>query len=84
MLNGMKIAVRYPDRIPAGMGISKSALKAKDLQEENPRLVFLVPLKPERKFASSLYQCWLYAQYNKKNNFLVSAVTFFFFKSGLA
>ncbi|XP_078792159.1 uncharacterized protein LOC101161853 isoform X2 [Oryzias latipes] len=37
MLNGMKIAVRYPDRIPAGMGISKSALKAKDLQEENPR-----------------------------------------------
>uniref|UniRef100_A0A3P9HIH4 RRM domain-containing protein n=1 Tax=Oryzias latipes TaxID=8090 RepID=A0A3P9HIH4_ORYLA len=37
MLNGMKIAVRYPDRIPAGMGLSKSALKAKDLQEENPR-----------------------------------------------
>ncbi|XP_023287004.1 tetratricopeptide repeat protein 31-like [Seriola lalandi dorsalis] len=27
-LNGMKIAVRYPDRIPHGMGISKSALKA--------------------------------------------------------
>ncbi|XP_071315241.1 stress-induced-phosphoprotein 1-like isoform X2 [Trachinotus anak] len=34
-LNGMKIAVRYPDRIPHGMGISKSALKADDLQNEN-------------------------------------------------
>ncbi|KAM9426522.1 uncharacterized protein KZ484_019986 [Pholidichthys leucotaenia] len=27
-VNGNKIVVRYPDRIPAGMGISKSALKA--------------------------------------------------------
>ncbi|KAF6715881.1 Tetratricopeptide repeat protein 31 [Oryzias melastigma] len=36
VLNGMKIAVRYPDRIPAGMGISKSALKARDLHAENP------------------------------------------------
>lgn len=34
-LNGMKIAVRYPDRIPHGMGFSKSALKADDLQDEN-------------------------------------------------
>ncbi|XP_039997132.1 tetratricopeptide repeat protein 31-like isoform X2 [Xiphias gladius] len=36
-LNGFKIAVRYPDRIPHGMGISKSALKADDLQDENVR-----------------------------------------------
>ncbi|XP_042368337.1 tetratricopeptide repeat protein 31-like isoform X2 [Plectropomus leopardus] len=36
-LNGMKIAVRYPDRIPPGMGISRSALKAEDLQDENMR-----------------------------------------------
>ncbi|XP_035531161.1 tetratricopeptide repeat protein 31-like [Morone saxatilis] len=34
-LNGIRIAVRYPDRIPQGMGISKSALKADDLQDEN-------------------------------------------------
>lgn len=34
-LNGMKIAVRYPDRIPPGMGISRAALKAEDLQDEN-------------------------------------------------
>ncbi|XP_053198916.1 leiomodin-1-like isoform X2 [Scomber japonicus] len=34
-LMGIKIAVRYPDRIPHGMGISKSALKAEDLQDEN-------------------------------------------------
>ncbi|XP_045920221.1 tetratricopeptide repeat protein 31-like isoform X2 [Micropterus dolomieu] len=37
-LNGNKIAVRYPDRIPQGMGISKSALKAEDLQDENVRV----------------------------------------------
>ncbi|XP_034093074.1 LOW QUALITY PROTEIN: tetratricopeptide repeat protein 31-like [Gymnodraco acuticeps] len=36
-LNGMKIAVRYPDRIPPGMGISRSALKAEDQQDENMR-----------------------------------------------
>ncbi|KAM7377362.1 hypothetical protein PAMA_013922 [Pampus argenteus] len=36
-LMGTKIAVRYPDRIPQGMGISKSALKADDLQDENLR-----------------------------------------------
>ncbi|XP_062300859.1 uncharacterized protein LOC134005858 isoform X3 [Scomber scombrus] len=36
-LMGIKIAVRYPDRIPHGMGISKSALKAEDLQDENMR-----------------------------------------------
>ncbi|KAF1380578.1 hypothetical protein PFLUV_G00165330 [Perca fluviatilis] len=36
-LNGMKIAVRYPDRIPQGMGISRSALKADDLQDDNMR-----------------------------------------------
>nr|XP_020467065.1 tetratricopeptide repeat protein 31-like isoform X1 [Monopterus albus] len=35
--NGFKIVVRYPDRIPHGMGISKSALKADDLQDENMR-----------------------------------------------
>lgn len=34
-LNGTRIAVRYPDRIPQGMGISRSALKADDLQDEN-------------------------------------------------
>lgn len=34
-LNGIKIAVRYPDRIPQGMGISRSALRAEDLQDEN-------------------------------------------------
>ncbi|XP_029311316.1 tetratricopeptide repeat protein 31-like isoform X2 [Cottoperca gobio] len=36
-LNGMKIAVRYPDRIPPGMGIARSALRADDLQDENMR-----------------------------------------------
>ncbi|XP_041821400.1 tetratricopeptide repeat protein 31-like isoform X2 [Chelmon rostratus] len=34
-LNGNKLVVRYPDRIPHGMGISKSALKAAHLQDEN-------------------------------------------------
>ncbi|KAM6894789.1 uncharacterized protein PEZ65_022426 [Lycodopsis pacificus] len=36
-LNGMKIAVRYPDRIPYGLGISRSAIKAVDLQDDNMR-----------------------------------------------
>ncbi|XP_054457324.1 uncharacterized protein LOC129093349 [Anoplopoma fimbria] len=36
-LNGMKIAVRYPDRIPQGLGISRAALKADDLEDENMR-----------------------------------------------
>ncbi|KAF7646385.1 hypothetical protein LDENG_00188400 [Lucifuga dentata] len=36
-LCGNNIAVRYPDRIPRGMGISKSALKADYLQDENLR-----------------------------------------------
>ncbi|XP_029025545.1 uncharacterized protein LOC114867216 [Betta splendens] len=36
-LNGMKIAVRYPDRIPHGMGMSKTALKADDQHDENMR-----------------------------------------------
>ncbi|XP_034020008.1 hsp70-Hsp90 organizing protein 1-like isoform X1 [Thalassophryne amazonica] len=36
-LKGIKVVVRYPDRIPQGMGISKSALKAEDLQDENMR-----------------------------------------------
>ncbi|KAA8579266.1 hypothetical protein FQN60_017482, partial [Etheostoma spectabile] len=36
-VNGMKIAVRYPDRIPPGMGISRSALKADDLQDDYTR-----------------------------------------------
>ncbi|XP_074518378.1 uncharacterized protein LOC141784438 [Halichoeres trimaculatus] len=40
-LNGAKIAVRYPDRIPHGMGMSKSALKADDLEEENIRYEYL-------------------------------------------
>ncbi|XP_069579902.1 tetratricopeptide repeat protein 31-like [Brachyistius frenatus] len=35
--NGGKLAVRYPDRIAPGMGISRSALKADDLQDENVR-----------------------------------------------
>ncbi|XP_070849078.1 tetratricopeptide repeat protein 31-like isoform X2 [Chaetodon trifascialis] len=34
-LHGIRLAVKYPDRIPQGMGISKSALKADDLQDEN-------------------------------------------------
>ncbi|TNN85204.1 Tetratricopeptide repeat protein 31 [Liparis tanakae] len=34
-LNGMKIAVRYPDRIPHGLGISRTAHKADDLEDEN-------------------------------------------------
>ncbi|XP_032438984.1 uncharacterized protein LOC116732735 isoform X2 [Xiphophorus hellerii] len=36
-LNGIKIVVRYPDRIPPGMGISRSALRARDLHDENLR-----------------------------------------------
>ncbi|AWO97678.1 putative nucleolin-like [Scophthalmus maximus] len=47
-LNGMKIAVRYPDRIPRNMGIARSALKAEDLHFENVRsfrlLTFSGPL----------------------------------------
>ncbi|KAG7243363.1 hypothetical protein INR49_011819 [Caranx melampygus] len=43
-LNGMKIAVRYPDRIPHGMGISKSALRADDLQDENIKAEFVTLL----------------------------------------
>lgn len=34
-LLGLKLAVRYPDRIPHFMNISKSAQKATDLSEEN-------------------------------------------------
>ncbi|XP_008433901.1 tetratricopeptide repeat protein 31-like isoform X2 [Poecilia reticulata] len=36
-LQGIKIAVRYPDHIPQGMGISRSALRARDLHCENFR-----------------------------------------------
>uniref|UniRef100_UPI003AACD141 uncharacterized protein n=1 Tax=Centroberyx gerrardi TaxID=166262 RepID=UPI003AACD141 len=36
-LMGTKIVVRYPDRIPPGMGMSRAALKADDLQDENFR-----------------------------------------------
>ncbi|XP_061566270.1 uncharacterized protein LOC133420578 isoform X2 [Cololabis saira] len=36
-LQGMRIAVRYPDRIAPGIGISQSALRADDLQDENLR-----------------------------------------------
>lgn len=32
--NGCRLAVRYPDRIPPGMGISRSALRADNLQDE--------------------------------------------------
>ncbi|CAB1418848.1 unnamed protein product [Pleuronectes platessa] len=37
-LDGMKIAVRYPDRIPPFMGISRAALKSDGFQNENSRL----------------------------------------------
>ncbi|XP_036002356.1 hsp70-Hsp90 organizing protein 1 [Fundulus heteroclitus] len=37
-LHGLKLAVRYPDRIPPGMGISRSALRACDLEDENVRM----------------------------------------------
>ncbi|KAK0149435.1 Tetratricopeptide repeat protein 31 [Merluccius polli] len=33
-LMGNKLALRYPDRIPQGMGMSKAALKAEDLQDD--------------------------------------------------
>ncbi|KAM4612145.1 uncharacterized protein ACJ7VT_012735 [Polymixia lowei] len=36
-LMGTRIIVRYPDRIPSGMGMSRSALRAEDLQDENSR-----------------------------------------------
>ncbi|XP_047425024.1 tetratricopeptide repeat protein 31-like [Mugil cephalus] len=36
-LNDMEIVVRYPDRIPPGMGISKSAHRADGPQDENVR-----------------------------------------------
>ncbi|XP_075891598.1 uncharacterized protein LOC142894213 [Nelusetta ayraudi] len=32
---GCQLVVRYPDRIPQGMGFAKSALKAEDLRDEN-------------------------------------------------
>ncbi|KAM9836927.1 uncharacterized protein ACBR49_019343 isoform 2-T2 [Aulostomus maculatus] len=35
-LMGTKIAVRYPDRTPSGMGISRSALIARDLHKYEP------------------------------------------------
>ncbi|KAG7495952.1 tetratricopeptide repeat protein 31-like isoform X2 [Solea senegalensis] len=50
-LNGMKIAVRYPDRIPYGMGISRSALRADDLQNESVGQYTLGgrrPVRPQR------------------------------------
>ncbi|XP_037539305.1 tetratricopeptide repeat protein 31 isoform X2 [Nematolebias whitei] len=37
MLNGVRMAVKYPDRIPAGMGMSRSALRSQDLQEHDLR-----------------------------------------------
>ncbi|XP_028285486.1 uncharacterized protein LOC114451121 isoform X2 [Parambassis ranga] len=37
-LNGNRLAVRYPDRIPSGIGISKSALRADHLHDENVRV----------------------------------------------
>lgn len=40
----MKIVVRYSDRIPQGLGISKSALTSKDVQNEYMRRVFSVDL----------------------------------------
>lgn len=43
VLNGMKIAVRYPDRIPQGMGMSRSALTSDDLQEEDMEWVLFDP-----------------------------------------
>ncbi|XP_018543490.1 uncharacterized protein LOC108890906 isoform X1 [Lates calcarifer] len=49
-LNGIKIAVRYPDRIPHGMGISKSALKADDLQDENMRYNAVGSRRPVRSY----------------------------------
>ncbi|XP_040887022.1 tetratricopeptide repeat protein 31-like isoform X2 [Toxotes jaculatrix] len=49
-LNGIKIAVRYPDRIPHGMGISKSALKADDLQDENARQNAVGSRRPFRPY----------------------------------
>ncbi|XP_029932171.1 uncharacterized protein LOC115376611 [Myripristis murdjan] len=39
-LMGTKLIVRYPDRIPSGMGMSKSALKADYLNEEKFRQGF--------------------------------------------
>lgn len=39
-LNGNRIAVRYPDRIPHGMGISKSALIADDFDNMGYVLLF--------------------------------------------
>lgn len=36
-LNGMRLAVRFPDRIPNGLGISSSALISEE--EANMRLV---------------------------------------------
>lgn len=36
-LHGVKIVVRYPDRISPGIGISRSARTASDLQDENFR-----------------------------------------------
>ncbi|KAM7366228.1 hypothetical protein PAMP_015685 [Pampus punctatissimus] len=50
-LMGTKIAVRYPDRIPQGMGISKSALKADDLQDENLRELLWLPPPPSLSVA---------------------------------
>lgn len=34
-LHGSKLAVRYPDRIPSGLNISKSAHKSTNLQDDN-------------------------------------------------
>ncbi|XP_029382366.1 hsp70-Hsp90 organizing protein 1-like isoform X2 [Echeneis naucrates] len=49
-LNNMKLAVRYPDRIPPGMGISKSALRADDLQDEDFRQTAFGSRRPVRPF----------------------------------
>ncbi|XP_054656359.1 tetratricopeptide repeat protein 31-like isoform X2 [Dunckerocampus dactyliophorus] len=43
-LMGSQISVRYPDRMPVGMGISKLALKARDVRNDSCHLRACLPL----------------------------------------
>ncbi|XP_030018629.1 tetratricopeptide repeat protein 31-like isoform X2 [Sphaeramia orbicularis] len=49
-LKGVRLAVRYPDRIPPGMGISKSALKADENIRQNQYMEGRYPPGPRKPF----------------------------------
>lgn len=53
---GCQLAVRYPDRIPKGMGFSKSALKSDDLRDEDGGWVLDLLMLQDRQHSLSCEQ----------------------------